>query len=188
MQFLLHHWLHSIPLQLILCKTHTEWVAAAECHKKILHHSNAKIVERYHKYTHNFPPLQAGDTVAIQSPLKHRWNRTRKIITVLLDCQYQIRVNGSGRITLRNHHFLRKCILKSTPTPITPTSNAPLLHSYSPTSSSNGTHTAIEPPKQATYTSPHLWLLRIPWALSRLLPYNRSGLKEGYSPHTNRYY
>ena len=33
-----------------------------------------KIVERYNKYIHNILLLQAGDTVAIQSPLNHRWN------------------------------------------------------------------------------------------------------------------
>ena len=30
-------------------------------HEEILHLHNAKIVERYNKYTHNLPPLQAGD-------------------------------------------------------------------------------------------------------------------------------
>ena len=56
-----------------------------------------------------------------------------------------------------------QCKLRPTPTPIpsattgpiTPTSNDPLLHPYTPTSSTNGTYTAIEPSKQATYTSPH---------------------------------
>ena len=114
--------------------------------------------------------------------------------SVQSDCQYRIRVDGWGRITLRNCHFLRKCELKSASTQIssaipgliTLTSNAPLLHSYLPTSSSNSTRTAIEPPKQTTYTSPYLQLLRIPQALSRLLAHNRLSLKEGYSPHTTR--
>ena len=93
-----------------------------------------------------------------------------------------------------NRRFLRKCklklastpILSATPGPITPSGNAPLLHPYLPTSSSNDAHTAIEPHKQTTYTSPLPQLLRIPRALSRLLPHNRPGLKEGYSPHTTR--
>ena len=190
---LANHWCNSystansvIPF---LYKPHSKWVAAAQCWEEILFHHNAKIVERYNKYTHNLPLLQADDTVAIQSPLDHRWNMTGKIISALPDHQYRIRVNGSGRITLRNNCFLRKCKFKPTPTPIpsatpgpiNPTSNAPL------TSSSNGTCTAMEPPtKQATHTSPCLQLSRIPQVLSRLLPHNRSGLKEGYSPHTTR--
>ena len=139
-----------------LYKPHPEWVAAAQCCEEILHHRNAKIAERYNKYTHNFPPLLAGYTITIQSPLTHRWNVMGKIITVLPDRQYRIRVDGLGRITLRHHCSLRKCelkltpipILSATPGPITPTSNAPLLHPYLPTSSGNGTHTAIQPPKK----------------------------------------
>ena len=114
-----------------------------------------KIVERYNKYIHKFLPLQTGDTVAIQSPLNQRWNKTGKIITPLPDHQYGIRVDGSGRITLRNSCFLRKCDLKPAPTPIpsetvgpiTPSSNTPLLHPYPPTSLYNGTCTAIETPQ-----------------------------------------
>ena len=107
-QLLLHHRLQdSIPAQPILYKPHSEWVEAAQCRKEILHHHNAKRVERYNKYTHNLLPLQAGDTVAIQSPLNHRWNTTGKMITALPDRQYQIRVDGSGRTTLRNSRFLR---------------------------------------------------------------------------------
>ena len=156
-QRLLHHWLHdSIPSQPILYKPHLKWVEVAQICEEILHHHNAKIVERYNKYTHNLLPLQADHTKAIQSPLNHRWNTMGKIITALPDQQYQIRVVGSGRIPLRNHCLLRKCELKLAPTPIpsatpgprTPSSNALLLHPYPPTSSSNGTRIAIETPNK----------------------------------------
>ena len=90
--------------------------------------------------------------------------------------------------------FLRKYKLKPTPTPIlsatpgpiTPSSNAPLLHPYLPTSSGNGAHPSIEPHKQITHTSPSLRWSRIPRALSSLLPHNRPSLKEGYSPYATR--
>ena len=129
---------------------------------EILHHRNAKIVERYNKYTYKLPSLQAGDTVAIQIPLNHRWNTTWKIITALPDRRYRIRFDGSGSITLRNLCFLRKYKLKfaptptpsATPGPITPSSKAPLFHLS--TTSGNDAHTAIEPHKQTTCTSPRL--------------------------------
>ena len=86
---LLHYRLHdSIPSQLILCKPHPEWVVAAQHCEETFHHCNAKIVERYNKYTHNLLPLDAVDTMAIQSPLNQRWNTTGKIITALPNCQY----------------------------------------------------------------------------------------------------
>ena len=96
-------------------------------------------------------------------------------------------MNQEGRITLKNHCFLRKCELKPAPTPIpsaspgpiTPSSNVPFLHPSPPTPSGNGVHTAIELPKQTTYTSPRLRSLRIPQALARLLPHNKPGLKKG---------
>ena len=71
----------NILSQLILYKPHPEWVVVAQCREEILHHQNLKTVERYDKYTHKLPLLQAGDTIAIQSPLNHRWNTTEKIIT-----------------------------------------------------------------------------------------------------------
>ena len=154
--------------------------------KGILHHCNSKIVERYNKYTHNLLLLLASDTIVIQSPLNHRWKTMGKIITPLPDHQYWIRVDRSGRITLRNLCFLKPApttIPSATPGPINPASNIPLLHPYPSTSSCNGTHTVIEPHKQTTYTSPHLQSSRIPQTLSRLLPHNTPGLKEGYSPH-----
>ena len=73
-------------------------------------------MKRYYRYTYNLHPLQNGDIVAIQNQVNHQWNVTGKIITDLPDRQYQIRVDGSGRI--RNHHFLRKVKFQTMPTPI----------------------------------------------------------------------
>ena len=118
-QLLLHRRLRdSIPSQPFLYKPHPEWIAAAQRRELILQKRNAKLVERYNRHTHNLCPLQAGDTVTIQNPLNRRWNTTGKIISALPERQYKIRVDGSGRITLRNRRFLKKCNLKPTPTPI----------------------------------------------------------------------
>ena len=192
-QFLLHHQLRdSFPSQPILNKPHLEWVVVVQHHKEILHHCKAKIVERYNRYTNNLSPLQAGDTVAIQSPLNHQWCTMGKINTVQPDHQYQIRFDGSERITLKNCCFLRKCeskatltlIPSATPGLITSTSTAPLLHLNHPTFSSNDMRAVIErPPPKATYTSSSLQSLKILSAQSRLLPHNRPGLKEEHSLH-----
>ena len=143
----------------------------------------------------NPPPLQCQNSrnVAIQSLLNCQWNTTGKIITILTDRQYQIRINASGRITHRNHHFLRKCkieftptpILSASPVPITSTSNAWLLHP-SPQHLLVMTCVAIELPKQTMHTSPHLWSLKISQALFRVPPHNKPGLKERHSPHTTQ--
>ena len=88
-------------------------------------------------------------------PLNHQWNTTGKVITVLPNRQYRIKVDGSGKIMLRNRFFLRKCKFKTAPKPtpsatpefISPTINTPLLHPDPPTFSSNDTHTTIVPPQ-----------------------------------------
>ena len=180
----------SIPSQPTLYKLHPRWVAATQCRNELFHHRNTKIIERYNRCTHNLSPLQTGNTVTIQSTLNYQWNTTGKVITALPNRQYWIRVDGLGRITLRNRCFLRKCKFKTAPKPIpsvtpaaiTPTINTPLLHPDPPTSSNNDTHTTIDTTKQTTPTFTHPWSPRIPRALSR--PHNRSGLKERHSPHT----
>ena len=159
-QLLLHGWLRdSIPSQPFLYKPHPEWIAAAQ--------HNAKLVERYNRHTHNLCPLQAGDTVTIQNPLNRWWNTTGKIISALPERQYKIRVDGSGRITLRNRRFLKKCKLKPTPTlipsatlgPTIPSTNATVTHP--PLSPCNSTYTATRPQQQTTYISPRLRSSRI---------------------------
>ena len=50
-----------------------------------------------------------------------------KSITPLPDRQYQIRVDRTGRITLRNRCFLKKCELKAVSTPIPSATPGPIL-------------------------------------------------------------
>ena len=192
-QLLLHRRLRdSIPSQPFLYKPHPEWIAAAQRRELILQKRNAKLVERYNRHTHNLCPLQAGDTVTIQNPLNRRWNTTGKIISALPERQYKIRVDGSGRITLRNRRFLKKCNLKPTPTPIPsatlgpriPSTNATVTHP--PLSPCDSTCTATKPQQQTTHISPRLRASRIPRALSRLLPHNKPGIKERHTSQATR--
>ena len=192
-QLLLHRrLLDSIPSQPFLYKPHPEWIAAAQRREEILHKRNAKLVERYNRHTHNLCPLQAGDTVTIQNPLNRRWNTTGKIISALPEHQYKIRVDGSGRITLRNRRFLKKCKLKPTPTPIPSATLGPTIPStdatvtHPPLSRCDSTCTATRPQQQTTHISPRLRSSRIPRALSRLLPHNKPGIKERHTSQATR--
>ena len=67
--------------------------------------------ERWTKHTRSLPPLFVGDHVRIQNQIGNhptRWNKTGAVIEVCQYHQYVIRVDGSGRVTIRNHKFLRK--------------------------------------------------------------------------------
>ena len=62
---------------------------------------------------HLLLPLQVSDHVFIQNQhgaYAHpsKWDKSGKIIDVKPRNQYLVKVNGSGRVTVRNRRFLRK--------------------------------------------------------------------------------
>ena len=64
--------------------------------------------------THSpLPPLTIGDCVRIQNqtgPNPTKWDKTGVVVEATQFDQYVVRVDGSGRVTLRNRRFLRKYI------------------------------------------------------------------------------
>jgi len=70
-----------------------------------------KMAERLMEHTRHLPPLVVGDQVRIQNqtgPHPTKWDKTGIIIEVRQFDQYVVRVDGSGRVTVRNRKFLRK--------------------------------------------------------------------------------
>ena len=74
----------------------------------------AKLNARPHK---TLAPLQVGQNVNVQNqtgPKPLRWERTGVIVQTLPNQQYYIKMDGSGRLTLRNRKFLKL----TTPLPV----------------------------------------------------------------------
>ena len=70
-----------------------------------------KAQERLTEHTVRLPPLKVGDAVFIQNQTGNhprRWHRTGVCVEVKQHDQYVIKVDGTGRLTLRNRKFLRK--------------------------------------------------------------------------------
>ena len=70
-----------------------------------------KMSERLSEHTRNLPPLKVGDHVRIQNQTNNyltKWDRTGRVVKVKQYHQYLIRVDGSGRIKMKNRKFLRK--------------------------------------------------------------------------------
>ena len=72
---------------------------------------NVRNAERLTEHTVRLQPLKVGDQVFIQNqkgnhPL--RWDRSGLVIEVKQFDQYDVKVEGSGRVTLRNRKCLRK--------------------------------------------------------------------------------
>ena len=92
-------------------KPHDTWKETLKQRESALRNHHMKIAERLTEHTQRLPPLCDGDFVRIQNqtgrhPIK--WDRTGRVIEVCKYDQYAIRVDGSGRITMRNRKFLRQ--------------------------------------------------------------------------------
>jgi hypothetical protein len=73
-----------------------------------------RTAKRLSKHTRRLPPLKVGDQVRIQNQIRphpQKWDKTGLVIEVRQFDQYVIRVDGSGRVTIRNRQFLRKFML-----------------------------------------------------------------------------
>ena len=72
---------------------------------------NVRNAERLTEHTVRLQPLKVGDRVFFQNQTGNhplRWDRTGSVIEVKQFDQYAVKVDGSGRFTLRNRKFLRK--------------------------------------------------------------------------------
>ena len=78
-----------------------------------------RAAEHWTEHTKRLPPLKVGDFVLIQNqtgPHPLKWDKTGTVIEVWQFDQYTVRVDGSGRVTLRNTKFLRKYLPVHMPT------------------------------------------------------------------------
>ena len=88
-----------------------EWKLQAQEREIALQKRNSKVVERYNRNSRTLPDLSVSDHVSVQNQkgtYPRRWDKTGKIVEKLANRQYNIRMDGSGRITLRNRKFIRK--------------------------------------------------------------------------------
>ena len=99
---------------------HPTWQDTLATRENALRNRHMKAAERWSAHTKRLPPLVIGDHVRLQNqtgPQPKKWDKTGLIIEVLQFDQYRVRVDGSGRITLRNRKFLRKYIPVHPPPP-----------------------------------------------------------------------
>ena len=93
---------------------HKAWSAKEEAIRSRLVHS----CEKLESGSKELPRLHIGDHVFIQNQDKgsqrpNKWDKQGKVIMAKGNDQYLVKVNGTGRLTLRNRRFLRKFQLRS---------------------------------------------------------------------------
>lgn len=203
-----------IPIHPYQYEPHPVWKDTLRAREEALRVRHQKICDRLSEHTKHLRPLKVGDTVRLQNqtgPFPKKWNRTGSVIEVRQFDQYVVRVDGSGRVTLRNRKFLRKYIpvvsrrpttFVDTPVRAIPDSQyvkRPLPHKQpgatSPTLDvehvekiAQQPHPVVTPQtsqnEQSDASQRHSEPPRranVPLALSRLKPYNAPGLKEDTS-------
>ena len=91
-------------------KPHDTWRENRRNREEALRCRHAQTIERLAEHTVRIKPLKVGDHVRIQNQTgtqPRKWDRTGLVIEVRQFDQYVVRVDGSGRVTLRNRKFLR---------------------------------------------------------------------------------
>ena len=95
------------------------WRETLMAREEALRNRHMKEAERLSDHTKRFLPLSIGDHVRMQNqvgPHPLKWDKTGIVIEIRRFDPYVIRVDGSGRVTLRNRKFLRRYIpVKPTP-------------------------------------------------------------------------
>lgn len=86
--------------------------------KELLDHTNKALAKRHNagkeqwsEHVRDLPQLKVGNHVYVQNQVGNnprRWERTGVVVEVRQHDQYSIKMDGSGRATLRNRKFLRK--------------------------------------------------------------------------------
>ena len=106
----------SIPSHPTHYHLHKDWIISAEEREIQFALRNKTIAKRYNAHTRPLGDLPVGTYVLLQSKNK-RWNKQGIVVEKLDHRQYNIKVKGSGRITLRNRRFIKPCSLIQPPPP-----------------------------------------------------------------------
>ena len=131
---------------------HPTWRQTLIAREEALRNRHQKTCERLTEHTRSLPPLEVGDCVRVQNqsgPNPTKWDRTGIVVEVRQYDQYVVRIDGSGRVTLRNRKFLRKYL------PVIP--RGPLVTRPGPTAIPTPPETSeYQPqmPKQSIVTNP----------------------------------
>ena len=90
-----------------------QWRQAWEAKEEALKARFVKSSESLNQHTRLLAPLQIGQRVLVQNQhgnFPKRWDRTGTVVELMGHDQYRVKVDGSGRLTLRNRRFLRSFV------------------------------------------------------------------------------
>ena len=101
----------AIPILMGRYRPHETWTELMSHRELALARRHSRDHERWNEHTRRLRPLQVGDHVYLQNLVGNhprRWERTGTVVEVRQYHQYVVRVDGTGRVTIRNRQHLRK--------------------------------------------------------------------------------
>ena len=168
-QLLLHRQLRdSIPARPTHYRLHKDWILTAEEREKAFAKRNQTIKNDYNQHSRLLSPISTQTAVRIQE--KGKWTKSGRVVETLPNRQYRIRMDGSGRVTLRNRRFLKPIQTLQNIIPSALQHNETLPSDpISPSTSTNNEDTNIGESQQQAKPSR---------MLKAIASYNKAGLRE----------
>ena len=105
----------GIPLQRYRYRISHHWKQFLKQREYQMAISSEKQADRYNKSARPLQEIQNGVDVVCQNPQTKKWDRGGKVVDCLPHRQYKVRLDGSGRITLRNRRHIRQ-VYRGVPT------------------------------------------------------------------------
>ena len=90
-----------------------EWRLTMEKREQALARRHARQEQLLSEHTKTLVPLKVSDVVSIQNqhgPHPLKWDKSGTVVEVMQYDQYKIRMDGSGRVSVRNRKFLKKIV------------------------------------------------------------------------------
>ena len=118
-----------LPIKPSLYKPRGEWILTMERRELALARRHVKQEEMLTEHTKVLTNLKVSDVVMVQNqcgPHPLKWDKSGMVVEVLPHNQYKIRMDGTGRVSLRNRKFLKPITPYTTVTRHHPTTTSPL--------------------------------------------------------------
>jgi hypothetical protein len=90
-----------------------EWILTAEAREKALAKRHLLKGTELQEHTKVLDPLVVGDVVMVQNQRgvhARKWDKSGRVLEVLPHLQYNIKMDGTGRVTLRARQFLQRIV------------------------------------------------------------------------------
>ena len=94
-------------------KPQREWLLLQEDREKALAKRHQASEEAWSTATHKLVPLGVGTVVSVQNQRgrnKNKWDNSGVVVECLPFSQYKVKLDGTGRVTLRNRVALRRIV------------------------------------------------------------------------------